>query len=546
MSSSNSKQMIGDYEIICQVGEGSFGKAYRVRKVNTSEDFVIKKIEKKKIEASKLKSYFETEILIMKSIDHPRILHAVEVLQSSKLYFLVTNFCNGGDLKTKMKQFPLGLEEQEAVRYLKEILEGYVELKKRIILHRDMKLENILLHNGSVVIADFGYAKRDEENSTIFENLNRSSIIADSFVGTPSTMAPEILQNTLESYNHKADLWSIGVIFYELLFGYNIFLDIKQSKIIEKMRKFSGNSLTFPKLVSKHSQDFLRGILQFDPSQRFDLNACINHPLFKNSLSVSSFIEKSNFSNQPNNLLSRINNPNILSSSKVVPELISPEDELGIVLKDDDPDEIFYDKLSRNIDFLTLFDRLKEDIQEVLLKTPSGFLKSKVNHLYIVLILKAILMNRTIIEKLKSRKSESWILDYFAFSKRISGLSDCEKLEKLFSSEFDKALNDSDDLMSREETFSLRFSHRTVKEIDKMIEVLLKELKESYISSTFSSDFGKCFGIFLCKSIFCLKNEKMVENLDHKTKLHKYAFYLCGGLGSINQAEILKFLFKEI
>lgn len=73
-------------------------------------------------------------------------------------------------------------------------------------MHRDIKLANIFLHNDTVVIGDFGFAKQGYYQ-------------AQTILGTPLTMAPELLFKSQQSYTNKADLWSIGVVFYQMLFG---------------------------------------------------------------------------------------------------------------------------------------------------------------------------------------------------------------------------------------------------------------------------------------------------------------------------------------
>lgn len=93
-----------------------------------------------------------------------------------------------------------------AIKYLKELVEGFFEMQKHKILHWDLKLANILVKNGHLVIADFGFAKMGVS-------------ITDSKLGTPYYMAPEILNKVKEGYTSKVDVWSIGICFYYMLFG---------------------------------------------------------------------------------------------------------------------------------------------------------------------------------------------------------------------------------------------------------------------------------------------------------------------------------------
>lgn len=98
------------------------------------------------------------------------------------------------------------IEEDLVIKYFCQILNGFQTLVKHKIMHRDFKLANILLHDGNIKIADFGFAK-----------LLHHEEYATTMLGSPLNMAPEVLGNT--KYNSKADIWSIGACIYEMLYG---------------------------------------------------------------------------------------------------------------------------------------------------------------------------------------------------------------------------------------------------------------------------------------------------------------------------------------
>ena len=93
------------------------------------------------------------------------------------------------------------LSEDEAVYFLMQIMNGFRVLHKHKVMHRDVKLAKIFLQDDKVVIGDFGFAKQGVE-------------VTKTRLGTPITMAPELLTTKEGSYTNKADLWSIGVCFY--------------------------------------------------------------------------------------------------------------------------------------------------------------------------------------------------------------------------------------------------------------------------------------------------------------------------------------------
>ena len=206
----------------------------------------------------------------MNRINHPNVLHLFEFLESSNNYYMVIQYCNGGDLESQIRKKPNGLlPESEAVYYLKQIMNGFTILHAEKIMHRDFKLANIFLHEGKAVIGDFGFAKAGYE-------------MANTKLGTPVTMAPELhMEKT--SYNNKADLWSIGVVFFEMLYGDNPFFGLNIQEIMSKIRTRSGPNLKFDENINKISElskDLLRKLLEMDPDRRIEWEGFFKHPLF--------------------------------------------------------------------------------------------------------------------------------------------------------------------------------------------------------------------------------------------------------------------------
>ena len=154
-----------------------------------------------------LKSLLNTEVAIMKEINHPNVLHLHEYLESKKNYYLVVDYCNQGDFEHYLKHNNNGkkfLEEEKAVYFLKQLMNGFQALRAKRILHRDFKLANIFVNEETLVIGDFGFAKRGVD-------------MAQTRLGTPLTLAYEIITadpTKSLTYNSKADLWSIGVVYY--------------------------------------------------------------------------------------------------------------------------------------------------------------------------------------------------------------------------------------------------------------------------------------------------------------------------------------------
>lgn len=150
-----------------------------------------------------------------------------------------------------------------------QIMNGFQVLHKNKIMHRDVKLANIFLQDDKVVIGDFGFAKSGVDITT-------------TKLGTPLTMAPELLNSTGNSYTNKADLWSIGVVFYQMLYGKTPFDAANYKDLQKKVKEYSGSNLRFPKdvTISKECKDLLIGLMQYDPKKRIEWKDFFNHALF--------------------------------------------------------------------------------------------------------------------------------------------------------------------------------------------------------------------------------------------------------------------------
>jgi serine/threonine-protein kinase ULK/ATG1 len=180
--------------------------------------------------SGKFTELLETEIKVLRTCDNENITKLYDLKKTSNNFYLILEYCNEGyffrindrDLMDYLKK-KKRLTEDEASEFLIQILNCFKTLVKNKILHRyiynilefrDFKLANILKHNGSLKIADFGFAK-----------LLGNQSMANTMLGSPLNMAPEVLLIFLSKvlngslYNNKADIWSIGIVFYELLFG---------------------------------------------------------------------------------------------------------------------------------------------------------------------------------------------------------------------------------------------------------------------------------------------------------------------------------------
>ena len=279
--------LVEDLTLIKCLGKGAFGEVYLTSKQGSKQRYATKKIDKKFTQNPRAKKYLENEINILKEIDHPNIIKLVEVKETTQFYYLVMELCNGGGLsecldeyqKKHKKPFP-----EETVQYLmRQIVDGINYLHKRNILHRDIKLDNILVNfdldedkksrnmlKAKVKIIDFGFAR----------HLNPSQL-AYSTLGSPINMDPGILRklNKMEhskeyGYDQKADIWSLGTICYEMLIGKCTFDAESMRELVSKVER--GNYF-LPTTLSKEAVSFLNGMLQYDLKKRLSAEQLYNH-----------------------------------------------------------------------------------------------------------------------------------------------------------------------------------------------------------------------------------------------------------------------------
>ena len=264
------KKKVGNYLLVAKIGQGQFGKVYKGVMIDDQKKvFAVKCIQKSKLEGNKiLNRLFQTEMSVMSKINHPNIMHLYEFMETSNNYYLVIQYCNNGDLESYLKKMGK-LSEEEAVYFLMQIMNGFQELHKNKVMHRDVKLANIFLQDDKVVIGDFGFAKQGVD-------------VTRTRLGTPITMAPELLTSKGGSYNNKADLWSIGVCFYQILFGKTPFDAKNYDDLKRKVKNLSGYKLRFPKdvPVSEECRHLLIHLLQYEPKKRIEWKDFFKHELF--------------------------------------------------------------------------------------------------------------------------------------------------------------------------------------------------------------------------------------------------------------------------
>ena len=248
------------------LGSGSFGKVYLIKHNITHKEYAMKIIDKKKL---KQMGYNNEQILeeikIHSKLDHENIVHVYNVFENEENFNIIMEYAKKGNLYDVITREKGGLSEEKAVGYFTQVVNAVYYLHQNNIIHRDIKPENILISENDIIkLCDFGWAK--ELN---LENRN-------TFCGTAEYMAPEIVTN--ENYDFSVDIWSLGILLYEMIFGHSPFEGKNKNSI---MINIKSHELIYDKPISNECKDLIEKILENNPQKRLKIKNIIEHSFIK-------------------------------------------------------------------------------------------------------------------------------------------------------------------------------------------------------------------------------------------------------------------------
>ena len=295
----NVKDINKNLELLSIIGKGSYGNVYLAKNYSNDQYYAVKVISKNQLQSKIVYQYFNNEIYILKHINHPNIVKYISLVEQKKDYWLIIEYCNGGSLvkalKYHLSTFNKPIPENIVRYFIKNILTAVIYLNNKNIIHRDIKSDNILLHfeneedllsnrflNAKIKLIDFGFARYLDENE-----------LAGSLVGTPMYMDPNVLKTFLESksrvvqgfYDQKVDVWSLGILTYELLIGIVPFMSKDIQGLFQNVNK---RDFYIPKeekrdfYLSENAIKFIDKTLNIDPNARPLPSELINDPWINN------------------------------------------------------------------------------------------------------------------------------------------------------------------------------------------------------------------------------------------------------------------------
>ncbi|CDW79639.1 protein kinase domain containing protein [Stylonychia lemnae] len=255
------KMIMNYYQMIKVIGKGSFGEVTKARDLRTNKYRAIKKIKKSAVQKAGAGLDRDKEYEILIKLNHVNIVKLLEFYQDDDYFYVVTEFCDGGELFDQITQCG-NYSENMAADIIRQVLSAVVYCHQHNIVHRDLKPENLLLEfkrqpneDNNVKVIDFGTSIEYNPNQKLRARL-----------GTAYYIAPEVLKG---EYDEKCDVWSCGVILYILLCGYPPFNGDTDHQIFDRIKvgKYQFPSPEWDN-VSQEAKQLIRKMLEFDPKQR--------------------------------------------------------------------------------------------------------------------------------------------------------------------------------------------------------------------------------------------------------------------------------------
>ena len=262
------------YKIIKLLGEGSYGRAFLCIDKTDNSQCVIKQITIQNMNKKDIEDTLN-EAKILEKFDHPNIIKFKEVFianKPKKTLNIVTEYADGGDLSLEIKnQRKEYFKESQILDYFTQICLAIKHIHAKHIMHRDLKSQNIFLTKTKLVkLGDFGISK----------NLNCTWEKAKTMIGTPYYLSPEIVNN--KQYTIKSDIWSLGVLLYEMM-ALKMPFDANSLPMLT-LKIIKGNYAPPPQIYTSDLRNLVSQLLSVDPNKRPTADEILKMPIIKNRI----------------------------------------------------------------------------------------------------------------------------------------------------------------------------------------------------------------------------------------------------------------------
>ncbi|KAI0866231.1 serine/threonine protein kinase, AGC family [Xylaria cubensis] len=256
---------IGMFEVGRALGKGHFGRVYLARERSSGFICALKTLYKDEIQTDMMRRQVCREVEIQSNLRHPHILQLYGHFHDSKRIFFILEFAGQGELYKHLRKahrFP----EWKAAQYIAQMASALQYLHRKHVIHRDIKPENILVGiYGEIKLSDFGCSVHTPSSRRLTQ------------CGTLDYLPPEMLglRGLNKCYDEKVDLWSLGVLMYELLVGEAPFEE--ETSSMTQIRIAKGD-MRIPFFISPEAADLIKGLLVLDADKRLPLEQVQRHP----------------------------------------------------------------------------------------------------------------------------------------------------------------------------------------------------------------------------------------------------------------------------
>ncbi len=259
--------------------KGTYSIVYLYKDIKTEELISVKYIEKQLyLKFLNTTQIIYNEIEIHSRLVHPNIIRLYNIYENASSIYLLMEFAKNGNLYSLIRRRN-GMNEKNAYKYFSQIVNAVYFLHKNNIIHRDIKPENIVLdENENCKLCDFGWSIILNDNSK-----------RNTFCGTLEYMAPEIINN--EGYEKSIDIWSLGILLYEMIHGYCPFNSNNNNKNNSILNKIINENFKIKKDISNECKDLIYKMLEKDYKKRINIEQILNHQfMIKNKKNIQKYI----------------------------------------------------------------------------------------------------------------------------------------------------------------------------------------------------------------------------------------------------------------
>ncbi|KAI0778865.1 snf 1 [Trametes elegans] len=259
---------LGEYNVIGEIAEGTFGKVKMAVHTVTGQKVAMKYISKQAIAKHRTKTRVQREVEYMRALRHPHIIKLYEVIHTATDIIIVLEYA-GGELFNYIVANGR-MSEPQARRFFQQLISGIEYSHHLKIVHRDLKPENVLLDDDlNVKIADFGLSNEIKDGDFLKTSC-----------GSPNYAAPEVIRGGLYT-GPEIDVWSCGVILYVMLCGR---LPFEDDDVQTLFTKISQGVYHLPTYLSADAKGLINGMLAVDPVKRITIPEIMQHPFFTTDL----------------------------------------------------------------------------------------------------------------------------------------------------------------------------------------------------------------------------------------------------------------------